>query len=281
LSNRTLTQVKKRPGDSHFWAGLMKVKDQFFARGSFRVRNGLEVRFWKDTWIEDKPLKLKYPSLYNIARRKDATVAQVLSTTPLNMSFRRSITDNYLCAWYHLVSKVVSFNLTNDKDVFVWSLQKSGNFSVRSLYTSIIQCGVVPSKCKLWNIKVPLKIKIFLWYLWKGVTLTKDNLVKRNWQGSLKCCFCSSIETIQHLFFHCHFAKFIWNTVYIAFGIQPPSSFSDLFGAWLDGIPRKLMNQILLGAAALCWAIWLNRNDMLFNNAKSNTFMQVIFRSTY
>jgi hypothetical protein len=69
--------------------------------------------------------------------------------------------------------------------------------------------------------------------------------------------------------------------VYIAFGIQPPSSFSDLVGAWLDGISRKLMNQILLGAAALCWAIWLNRNDMVFNNAKSNTFMQVIFRSTY
>jgi hypothetical protein len=55
------------------------------------VRNGSEVRFWEDTWVEDKPLKLKYPALYNIARRKDATVAHVLSTTPLNMSFRRSL----------------------------------------------------------------------------------------------------------------------------------------------------------------------------------------------
>jgi hypothetical protein len=54
-----------------------------------------------------------------------------------------------------------------------------------------------------------------------------------------------------------------------------------LFGAWLDGIPRKLMNRILLEAAALCWAIWLNKNDMIFNNVKSNTFMQVIFRSIY
>jgi hypothetical protein len=87
LSNKTLTQVKKRPGDSHFWSGLMKVKDQFFARGSFQIHNGSEVRFWEDTWIEDKPLKLKYPSLYNIVRRKNATVAQVLSTTPLNVSF--------------------------------------------------------------------------------------------------------------------------------------------------------------------------------------------------
>jgi len=27
--------------------------------------------------------------------------------------------------------------------------------------------------------KIPLKIKIFLWYLKKGVMLTKDNLIKR------------------------------------------------------------------------------------------------------
>jgi hypothetical protein len=31
--------------------------------------------------------------------------------------------DSYLLALYDLVSKVVSINLTNDKDVFVWNLQ--------------------------------------------------------------------------------------------------------------------------------------------------------------
>jgi hypothetical protein len=41
------------------------------------------------------------------------------------------------------------------------------------------------------------------------------------------------------------------------------------------------MHQFLLGVAALCWAIWLNRNDVVFNNAGSNSFMQVIFRTTH
>jgi hypothetical protein len=158
-------------------------------------------------------------------------VAQVLSTIPLNVSFRRSLTNNHLFAWHHLVSKVASTNLSNDKDVFVWNLQKNGIFSARSMYASILQCGVAPTKCRLWKIKAPLKVKIFLWYLWKGVTLTKDNLAKRNWQGSLKCYFCSATETIHHLFFNCHLASFIWNAVHITFGIQPPSSFPDLFGA--------------------------------------------------
>jgi hypothetical protein len=126
-----------------------------------------------------------------------------------------------------------------------------------------------------------LKIKIFLWYLQRGVTLTKDNLAKRNCQGNAKCCLCSSVETIQHLFFDCRFASFVWNTVHITFGIQPPNSFANLFGSWLHGLCPKVKSQILLGAAALYWALWLNRNETIFNKASANTYIQVIFKVTY
>jgi hypothetical protein len=40
--------------------------------------------------------------------------------------------------------------------------------------------------CKL---KLPLKIKIFLWYLGRGVILIKDNPAKPKWKGSLNCNF--------------------------------------------------------------------------------------------
>jgi len=40
-----------------------------------------------------------------------------------------------------------------------------------------------------WKLRVPLKIKIFLWYLKKGVILTKDNLAKRKWKGDKKMLF--------------------------------------------------------------------------------------------
>jgi len=39
--------------------------------------------------------------------------------------------------------------------------------------------------------------------------------------------------------------------VHITFGIQPHTSFSNLFGSWLNGLCLKLRNQIMLGAAAL------------------------------
>jgi hypothetical protein len=32
----------------------------------------------------------------------------------------------------------------------------------------------------IWKLRIPLKTKVFAWYLRRGVILTKDNLAKRN-----------------------------------------------------------------------------------------------------
>jgi hypothetical protein len=40
LYSDKLAQVNSKPSDSMFWKGLMKVKDDFFSRGSFEVENG-------------------------------------------------------------------------------------------------------------------------------------------------------------------------------------------------------------------------------------------------
>jgi hypothetical protein len=65
-----LSKVGRKPGDSHFWSWLLKVKDQFFGLGSFILKDGKQIRFWEDTWTGKQPLMLKFPSLYNIARKK-------------------------------------------------------------------------------------------------------------------------------------------------------------------------------------------------------------------
>ena len=48
----------------------------------------------------------QYPTLYNIVRRKNQTVDATLSTTPLNIYFRRSLVGDKPSLWLELVSKV-------------------------------------------------------------------------------------------------------------------------------------------------------------------------------
>jgi hypothetical protein len=43
--------------------------------------------------------------------------------------------------------------------------------------------------------------------------ITKDKLVKRNWQGNIKCVFYHHDETIKHLFFQCKFVRSIWSII--------------------------------------------------------------------
>ena len=45
LSNKWITQVDKKRGDSKFWTGLMNVKNQFLSFGNYRLQDGKQVRF--------------------------------------------------------------------------------------------------------------------------------------------------------------------------------------------------------------------------------------------
>jgi hypothetical protein len=91
---KSLTQTQGRPGDSHFWAGLMKVKDDFLKWGHFLVQDGSKTRFWKGVWLESTPLSEQFLVLYNVARWKEVTVREVLRS--LNLTFQRTITGDKL-----------------------------------------------------------------------------------------------------------------------------------------------------------------------------------------
>jgi hypothetical protein len=281
LNSKSLSQVSKRAGESQFWSGLMDVKDQFLSMGRFKVNSGEQTRFWEDVWLGNETLMKRYLSLYNIARRKNVTVTSVLSSVPLNMSFRRALTGKNLGCWLHLVERLIGVELSDNDDVFIWKNFGAGRFTVQSMYKELMKEGRVPQQCVFWKVKLPCKIKIFLWYLLKGVTLTKDNLAKRKWKGDTKCCFCSKEENIQHLFFDCNVARSIWSIVHITFGIKQPLDFAHMCGSWLSSWTGKRRRLIIVGGAALLWSIWLSRNDLVFSKCFSKSFVQVLFRGTY
>jgi hypothetical protein len=126
LSSKYLTQAEAKQGDSHFWRGLMKIKEEVLANGSFRISDGTQTRFWEDTWASSRSFKNLYPNIYNICHYPHATVANVMSSTPLNISFRRALVGEKLNEWLRLVAQVSNFNLTQGRDTFVWHFTKSG-----------------------------------------------------------------------------------------------------------------------------------------------------------
>jgi hypothetical protein len=108
------------------------------------------------------------------------TVEDVLSMVPLNFSFRRFLNQNNRRLWNELVRRIMHVRLKDQADVFIWNLHQNGQYTIKSLYLALISNDVINMNKQLWKLKVPLKIKFFMWYLKREVVLTKDNLARRN-----------------------------------------------------------------------------------------------------
>ena len=189
----------------------MVTKKYLFSYGSFSIKDGSKIRFQEDKWLGNATLREQYPALYNIVRHKGDTIAMVMESFLPNVTFRTDLIGPRLQSQYILLQRLSMVQLSHGSDVFRWNLYGNGKFSVESMYRALIQFDVlVDNNKKIWKMQIPLKNKIFAWYLRRGVILTKDNFIKRNWNGSLHCVFCHHDETIKYLFFQCKLARSIW-----------------------------------------------------------------------
>lgn len=141
--------------------------------------------------------------------------------------------------------------INENNDRFIWLLNKNGTFFVKSVYTYLINNSSKVTQ-KVWCMKVTLEKK--LCFLKKRVILTNGSIAGRNWNSSKTRSFCSKYERIQHLFFECPCAQFLWHAMYYVFGIKPRRHTLHLFNHWskLGGAKH---NQVIDRTVPMCWAI--------------------------
>jgi hypothetical protein len=204
-----------------------------------------------------------------------------MDSTALNIGFRRTLSGNKWDKWIHLLWRLILVQLTDVDDVFRWKLTTSVYFSVKSMYHDLLNDQPVYLRKYIWNMKVPLKIKIFMWFLHKKVILTKENLHKRNWQGCTTCCFCDQEETIQHLFISCPFAKMIWRIVFMTFNIPPPFNITNMFENWLKGVAKKTNDTLELVCALFFGRYGRLGMTLCLTGKVSHHFLQVIPMATH
>ncbi|MCH92943.1 F-box family protein, partial [Trifolium medium] len=172
--------------------------------------------------------------------------------------------------------------LPGSEDVWHWSLEDGGMFSVRSVYRflgSVFSLEPVFSGQELrvfnniWKIPAPSKVIAFSWKLLRNRIPVKINLAHRGVQvngGSLDCIHCQGREeSVLHLFLFCEFASQIWNAVFRWLGlvIVIPPNISLLFDCMTGAAPNKKVRKgFALIWHARVWMIWRSRNDIIFSN---------------
>ncbi|GJU58913.1 RNA-directed DNA polymerase, eukaryota [Tanacetum coccineum] len=179
-----------------------------------KVGNGVYTRFWEDPWLTDSPLMHTYPWLYSLECAKHATVVVKSNDNSLFDSFRRpprgGIEEDQLLS---LVDNVVPVILSNSNDRWVWSLDSSGEFSVKTARSYIDEFFLptvgAPTR---WVKVVPIKINIFAWKVSLDKLPSRLNLSLRGIDiSSIICPICSSAgESCSHVLFSCNLARLIF-----------------------------------------------------------------------
>jgi hypothetical protein len=100
---------------------------------------------------------------------------------------------------------------------------------------------------------------------------------KCNWQGNPVCSFCNQVETLEHLFFSCSFAKSTWGVMGAALGTSccPKNLWQSIvwFYRFLPGGESFYM----VGLAAVCWSIWTVRNKVTFEKHVVRSPVEAVF----
>ena len=134
------------------------------------------------------------------------------------LDFRRSLTETEASDLADLMDTLQPVHLIHREDEVDWSLDKSRNFTTKSLHRFITHRGVcVKNSDNLCKTKLPLKIKVFLWQLPHNKLQSAMALKKRGWKGDPHCCLCGRLETTNHIFFSCSLARFVWSSLGLAF----------------------------------------------------------------
>jgi hypothetical protein len=139
-----------------------------------------------------------------------------------------------------------------------------GKFTVKAVYDMVTRDDMADSYSRIWKAKLPYKIKIFLWLVETKAILTKDNIIRRKWQGDPSCYFCDTEENRDHLLFQCPIARCVWGIIAICLGTDLIPNKCYQYWEWAKRHSPGSMLEHTFGLAAVCSAIWKARNKACF-----------------
>ena len=201
----------------------------------WRIGDGTSTRIFKDNWLLDENGGRVFSSVSHL--HENSTVD--LDTKWWNVN----LIDQIFLPFEAQKIKSIPLCVTPQEDILFWPKSSNGLYSVKSGYNLLCDedsrdmassSDSDASKnfwTRLWPLKVPKKVKSFLWRACTDSLPTLKNLLKRKVVSSSLCSLCQSeTESILHALWNCEKIKSVWTWVFRDlpfefFGLQ---NFADL-----------------------------------------------------
>jgi hypothetical protein len=118
----------------------------------------------------------------------------------------------------------------------------------------------------LWKVKVPTKIKVFLWRLARYSLPSGDLLCHMNMAQTDVCVICGARDLWKHSLIECNMSKCVW--------ALEKEDITDFIGAlqeedaraWLAKVLPSLPQEDMVRVVVTIWAIWHARRKAIHEN---------------
>ena len=239
---------------------------ELYKRFSFpQILSGSTSLLWHDKWNNlHQPLASTAPELFSFAINKLITIQHACNEQDLASLFQLPLSSTAFMQYQELQNNIQDLEVHIDGNgqwMYTWG---NGNFAAKKIYRNLTHHEALhPAYKWLWKCFCQPKHKVFFWLLLKDRLSTRNVLRRRNMElDTYSCALCNSLaeETLEHLFLECPFAAICWNIIQVQIPLQ--SSLPEIFQQIKDQLDNAFfMESIIL----LCWVIWTERNDLIFN----------------
>jgi hypothetical protein len=186
------------------------------------VGDGTTVLFWKDMWMGHIASD-QYPRAFSFTHDEDKSVQDFITAPALADNFWLPVSSQAMeeIRELHNISRDLMLDSQEkDKWVYDWGAtvftsQKYYQYCFRDIIVHVAYGWLWKSKC------IP-KMKFFCWLLLSDRLNTRNMLRRRNicLNTGFSCMLCHNPpeETVEHLIFHCSFAKQCWDCLDCVWG---------------------------------------------------------------
>ena len=209
------------PSSSFIWKSLLEAQHVLKKGCCWRVGDGSSIRVLHDKWIPNHPTnQILHPPL---GAEEDWKVCELVDWEThgwdrgvIGRKFHREDAD----AICH-----IPLSRRSIPDLLVWLPNKNGVYSVKSSYyiarglsrerDGMEESSGVRNKGliwpRLWKLKLPSKIKVFVWRACQEILPTKGNLAHRRIIQDGRCEACKQeTKTVLHALWGCGVTRDVW-----------------------------------------------------------------------
>ncbi|XP_072064201.1 uncharacterized protein [Arachis hypogaea] len=200
---------------SWIWKSILHGRELLRRKGKWSVGNGSKINIWMDNWIAE------VGKVLGNGRQDNQKVEELIEEgRGWNESKIRSMFLPEICD--AIIRTPISF--VNKEDNLYWPARddgiytiKTGYFAAKGEFQSRDHGNPSTSDARrelwkeIWKMKVPSKIKSFLWKAAYDIVPVNSNLFKKRIAGSPICQICTKeVETTEHALLLCEWTRAAW-----------------------------------------------------------------------